>query len=144
MIRGCLVCAAVVMLLAPAALAEVGMAQGYTLYVPNVVFRSGPQSSATGGNTVTVQQNQWATDVLGTVATQLQTGTLNQDAAATGQSDGSQTSQQAQVGGLQDQGVADAPGYLPGVVVGLPTGLTMKRPIVGWSISELLVSVLNR
>jgi len=133
MVRGCLVCAAVVMLLAPAALADIGMAQGYTLYVPNVVSRSGPQSSAAGSNSVIVQQNQRATDILGTVATQLQTGTLNQDAAATGESGGSETNEQAHVG-------AD----VLGVVVGLPTGVTVNPPIVGYSVSELLARILNR
>jgi hypothetical protein len=140
MVRGCLACTVVLMFLAPAALADLGMAQDYSLYAPNIVSRSGPQSSATGGNTVTVRQNQLATGVLGGVVTQQQTGTLNQDAATTGQGDGSGTTQQAEVGGLQGQRVAN----LLGVVVGLPQGPTIDRPILSRSMTELFASILNR
>jgi hypothetical protein len=42
------------MLLAPVAFAGILQEQGFGLIAPNFVFRSGPQGTATGGNTTTV------------------------------------------------------------------------------------------
>jgi len=106
MIKGCVLSIVVIMLLAPVAFAGILQEQGFGLVAPNFVFRSGPQGTATGGNTATVGNTQTATDALGTLANQQETGILTQSAATAGVGGWSDVTQAALAEGAQVQGSA--------------------------------------
>jgi hypothetical protein len=94
------------MLLAPVAFAGILQEQGFGFVAPNYVFRSGPQGTATGGNTATVGHGQNANDAVGTFATQGETGILTQSAAAAGVGGWSEVCQTAIAEGAQIQSAA--------------------------------------
>jgi hypothetical protein len=94
------------MLLAPVAFAGLLQEQGFGFIAPNYVFRSGPQGTATGGNTATVGHSQSANDAVGTAANQAETGILTQSAAAAGVGGWSEVAQTVIAEAVQVQGAA--------------------------------------
>lgn len=103
MLRGLALSTVLILLLSSASFASIGQAQGYMLVAPNWVFRTGPQGTATGGNTATIGHSQNATDPGGTVALQEETGILTQSASASGSGGITQVDQQTVAEGNQMQ-----------------------------------------
>jgi hypothetical protein len=89
------------------------------LLAPNWVFRTGPQGSATGGNTATVGHNQNATDPGGTVALQEETGILTQSASASGSGGITQVSQETVAEGNQMQNKSNPQQQLEAAILNL-------------------------
>ncbi len=81
--KGCAVSAVLVLLLSSASLASIGQTQGFALGNTNAILANGPDADAANANTLTVQQDQLATDAGGHVlAFQGETGSLVQAAGA--------------------------------------------------------------